>query len=46
MTGFSEFVGTAVPIEDGEGSITAEYRLQSYTNKRARKGARREKFCD
>jgi hypothetical protein len=41
-----EFVETVVPTEDCEGSITAEYPLQSYTNKRAGKGARREKFGD
>jgi hypothetical protein len=35
-----------VPTEDCEGSITAEYRLQPYTNKRAGKGARPEKFRD
>jgi hypothetical protein len=46
MTGLSEFVETAVPTEDCEGSITAKYRLQQYTNKRARKGARPKKFRD
>jgi hypothetical protein len=38
-------VETVMPTEDCEGSITAEYRLQSYTKKRAGKGAPREKFC-
>jgi hypothetical protein len=46
MTGFSEFGEMVVPTEDCELSITAEYRLQSYTNKRAGKGTRAEKFCD
>jgi hypothetical protein len=46
MGGLFEFVETVVATEDCEGSITAEYRLQSYTSKRAGKGARPEKFCD
>jgi len=37
-------VETVVPMEDCTGSITAEYRLQRYTRKRAGKGARRENF--
>jgi hypothetical protein len=35
-----------VATEDCDESITAEYRLQSYTNKRARKGTQPENFCD
>jgi uncharacterized Fe-S cluster-containing MiaB family protein len=43
-TGLSEFVEAAVATEGCEWSITADYRLQSYTNKRGGKGARPEKF--
>src|SRR5205085_6284556 len=42
--GFSEFVGTVVPIRDWAGSITAKSWLEPYTKNCARKGERAKIF--